>query len=95
MPRDGVTEFGDFVAGSPDFDEVFADGNLLPYHTNREPGHGVEVLAFFGLSCGTAGEVGLMFSALGVREVGAIVLVHGEAEAAFEGADVILEAWGC
>lgn len=32
-----------------------------------------------------------MLAALGVGEVGAIVLVDGEAESAFEGADVILE----
>ncbi len=32
-----------------------------------------------------------MFAALGVGEVGAIVLVDGEAEPAFEAADVVFE----
>lgn len=32
-----------------------------------------------------------MFSTLGVGEVGAIVLVHGEAESAFEASDVVFE----
>ena len=35
-----------------------------------------------------------MFAALGVREVGAVVLVDGEAEAAFEGAEVVAEDVG-
>lgn len=35
-----------------------------------------------------------MLPALGVREVGPIVLVYGEAEPAFEGADVVLEEVG-
>ena len=32
-----------------------------------------------------------MFATLGVREVGSIVLVYGEAKPAFEGADVVFE----
>ena len=32
-----------------------------------------------------------MFASLGVCEVGAIVLVYGETQAAFEGADVVFE----
>ena len=35
-----------------------------------------------------------MLAALGVGEVGAIVLVDGEAETAFEGADVVFEEVG-
>lgn len=35
-----------------------------------------------------------MFAALGVGEVGSIVLVDGEAETAFEGADVVFEEVG-
>ena len=35
-----------------------------------------------------------MFAALGVGEVGTIVLVHGEAESAFEAADVVFEEVG-
>ena len=35
-----------------------------------------------------------MLTALGVGEVGAIILVDGEAETAFEGADVVFEEVG-
>ena len=35
-----------------------------------------------------------MLAALGVGEVGAIVLVDGEAETAFEGADMVFEEVG-
>ena len=48
----------------------------------------------FLLAGGAAREVGLVFAALGVGEVGAIVLVDGEAETAFEGADVVFEEVG-
>jgi hypothetical protein len=48
---------------------------------------------FLFAGCAT-GEVGLMFSALGMREVGAIVLVDGQTEAAFEASDVVFEEVG-
>ena len=35
-----------------------------------------------------------MFAALRVREVGPVVLVHGQAEPALEGPDVVLEEVG-
>lgn len=46
--------------------------------------------SFFARGC-AASEVGLVLAALGVGEVGAIVLVDGEAETAFEGADMVFE----
>ena len=52
------------------------------------------VVAFLLLAGSTTGEVGLMLLALGVGEVGAVVLVDGEAEAALEGAQVVLEDVG-
>ena len=65
---------------------------LLADHTLRKAGYRVEVSAFFGFAGGPTGEVGLVLAALGVGEVGAIVLVYCQAETAFEGADVVFEA---
>jgi len=48
-------------------------------------------LSFFLLPSCTPREVGLVFAALGVGQVRAIVLVDGEAKTAFEAADVIFE----
>ena len=47
--------------------------------------------SLFLLAGCAASEVGLVLAALGVGEVGAIVLVDGEAETAFEGADMVFE----
>jgi hypothetical protein len=49
------------------------------------------VLALTLFAGGAAGEVRLMFPPLGVREVRAVILVDGQAEAALEAADVVLE----
>lgn len=65
---------------------------MLSDHPSGESGYGVEVPAFFCFARGASGEVGLVLAALGVREVGAVVLVDGETETAFEGADVVAEA---
>ena len=90
MARDGVSSLCDFVAGSSDFDHVLAD--LYRVRT---------CVAFFLVSpsqlCifGRApGEVGLVLAALGVGEIATVVLVDGEAEAALEAADVVLEEVG-
>jgi hypothetical protein len=50
--------------------------------------------AFFLLAGGAAGEVRLVLLALGVGEVGAVVLVDGEAEAALKGAKMVAEDVG-
>jgi len=49
---------------------------LLADHALWQAGYRVEVSAFFGFAGGATGEVGLVFAALGVGEVGAIVLVY-------------------
>lgn len=61
-------------------------------HPRGEPRYGVEIFAFFCFTRCAPREVGLVLAALGVCKVGAIVLVDGEAEAAFEGADMVAEA---
>ena len=52
------------------------------------------VLSFALLTRSTTGEVGLMLFALGMGEVGAVILVDCETETALETSDVILEEVG-
>lgn len=87
-----VATFRDFVPGSSNLNKILLDGDLLPNHADGEPGDAVDVFAFFGFAGGAAGEVCLMFAALGVGEVGTIVLVDCETKTAFERADVVFEA---
>lgn len=95
LSRDGIAELRYFVPGPSDLDEVFSRRDeLLSNHALWETCYGVEIAAFFGFARGATGEVGLVLAALGVCEVGAVILVHGETETAFEGADVVLEAVG-
>jgi hypothetical protein len=66
--------------------------DLLADHANRKACDAVDfATAFTLLAGGTAGQICLMLAALGVSEVGAIVLMDGQAEAAFEAADVVFE----
>lgn len=93
MARDGVAELRYLVAWPTDLDEVFSRCyELLPNHALWETCYRVEIAAFFGFARGATGEIGLMLAALGVGEVGAVVLVNGETETTFEGADMVLEA---
>lgn len=95
LSRDRVAELRYFVARPADLDEVFSRSyELLPNHALWQTCYGVEIAAFFGLTRGATGEIGLMLATLGVGEVGAVVLVDGETETAFEGADMVLEATG-
>lgn len=93
MSRDWITQFRYFVPWPPDLDKVLPRCyELLPDHALWETRYRVEVATFFGFARSAAGEVGLMLAPLGVGEVGAIVLVDGETETAFEGTDMVLEA---
>jgi len=49
------------------------------------------VLSFALLTRSTTGEVGLMLFALGMGEVGAVILVDCETETALETSDMIFE----
>ena len=61
-------------------------------HPHIHPQH-IRILSlpFFLFPSCTPREVGLVFAALGVGQVRAIILVDGEAETAFEAADVVFE----
>ncbi|KAL8748354.1 MAG: hypothetical protein Q9184_007364 [Pyrenodesmia sp. 2 TL-2023] len=90
LPRQRIPRLRDLVPRPPDLDHI--PPHLHPrIHTKH-----VRVLCspFLLLPRCSSSEVGLVLAALGVGEVGSIVLVHGEAEAAFEGADVVLEEVG-
>jgi len=88
LSREGISNLRDLVTRPSNLDHV-------PPH-----GHGggrerpVAISAFLFLARGTARQVGLVLPTLRVRQVGAIVLVDGEAEAALEAADVVLEEVG-
>lgn len=87
LSRDGVASFLHAVSWSSDLDDVSLDLDRV--------GAGVSIirvlLAHLRLFGGATGEIGLMLAALGVSQVGAIVLMDGEAETTFEGADVVFE----
>lgn len=51
-------------------------------------------LTLFLFAGSAAGKIGLVFAALGVCEVGAVVLVDGQTEAAFETAYMVFEEVG-
>ena len=87
---DGVAGLGDFVAGPPDFDDVFADLDGV----GAGVGFVFFLLAELGFLRRSTGEVGLMLPALSVREIRTVVLVDGQAEPALEAADVVLEEVG-
>ena len=70
-----VAQFRDLIPRSPNLDYVLAHRDLLPDHTHWEAGDRVEVFALFSFSGSAARQVGLVLPALGVSEVGAIVLV--------------------
>lgn len=87
LPRQRVPRLRNLVTRSPDLDCI-----LLHLHIHRRRKQGsILSLAFLLFAGGATGEVCLMLAALGVCEVGAIVLVDGETETAFEAADVVFE----
>lgn len=95
LARHRIAYLGDLVARPANLEQVFAwCDQLLPNHPLRQPRYWIQVFALFRFACGAPREVSLVFASLRVREVGTIVLVHGETEAAFERADVIAEAVG-
>lgn len=84
-----VADLGDLVTRSADLDQL-----LLDLDTGDTRQGGLILLAFPVLTRGASFEVCLMLAALGVGEVGAVVLVDCQAETAFEGAHVVLEDVG-
>lgn len=90
LPRQRIPRFGDLVARPPNLDHV------PPHlHAHVDTKH-VLILGspLLLLPRRSPGKIRLMFSALCVSEIRTIVLMHGEAKAAFEGADMILEEIG-
>ena len=75
LPSNRVPKLSNFVAGATDFQVLFWRDELLADHALWQAGYRVEVSAFFGFTGGTTGKVGLVFTALGVGEVGTIILV--------------------
>lgn len=74
LSRHGIPHLGDLVSGTTDLDRV-----LLHLHAHRT-GHegGFLVLALLLLPRRSAREVGLVFAALRVGQVGAVILVDGQ-----------------
>ena len=85
LPRERIPRLCDLVPRPTDLDHVLLHLHTIAHH------HLSILLRFFLFPCCAPGQVGLMFSSLRVGEVGAIVLVHRQAETAFEGSDVVLE----
>ena len=84
-----IPRLRNLIPRPPDLDHVPAHR-----HPQIHAQHRIVGFSLLLLPRGPAGEVGLVLAALRVREVGAIVLVDCEAEAAFEGADVVFEEVG-
>ena len=89
LRRDGIANLLNPVSGSADLDKL----PLGSRHTSRKQRIFL-VPSFFCLKGGAASEMCLVLPPLGVGEVGAVVLMYGEAEPAFKLADVILEEVG-
>jgi hypothetical protein len=69
-----ISDFGDFVSRPADFHGILFDDGSQGLLKLDEPRSGIAVRLLF---CGAASEVGLVFFALGVGEVGAFVGVEG------------------
>lgn len=94
LSRHGVANLGNLVPGPPNLDDVFASAEPGGDAGRQACGWvdaGLVLLAFALFAGGAAREVGLVLFALRVGEVGAIILVHGQAEPAFKCADVVFE----
>jgi hypothetical protein len=95
LPRDLISRLRNFVTRTSNLNHVPLDINLRTNHTNRQASNRIYTSSsLLLLSRSTTGKIGLMLSALGVGEVGTIVLVDGQAESTFEGSDVVLEEVG-
>lgn len=94
LSRHGVADLCDLVPRAANLDDVAARVEAGGDAGGQARGRVDVLLALLLLAGGTAGEVGLVLLALGVGEVGAVVLVDGQAEAALEGADVVFEEVG-
>ena len=90
LARQRVADLGNLVTGATDLDRL-----LFHLHAHRagERG-GILVFAFALFAGGAAGEVRLVLFALRVGQVGAVILMHCQAETALEAADVIFEEVG-
>lgn len=82
-----VSGFSNFVPRSADFHHVSSN-----WHSHIHPQQ-ICVLrsTLFLLPRRTPSEIGLMLSTLGMSKIGSIVLMHREAEATFEGTNMVLE----
>ena len=90
LPRQGIPRLRNLVARPSNLDHVPPH---LHAHIHAQQ-VGVLRPAFLLLPRGPPGQVGLVLAALGVEHVGPIIFKKNEAEAAFEGADVVLEEVG-
>lgn len=87
LPSHWIARLGDFVSGTTNLNHIFLHLNAHGARDNAI----LTRLAFFLFSRSAAGEICLVLAALGVCEIRAVVLVHGQAESAFEAADVVFE----
>jgi len=87
LARHGIADLGDAVAGTSNLESV-----LLGRHTREQSLLAYIVpLALTLLLGSTTSQVGLVLPSLCMREVGAVVLVDRETQAALEAADMVLE----
>ena len=95
LSRNLIPRLRNLVARPSNLDHVPLNIDLCSNHPYRHPSHRIQTSSslLLLLRC-TAREVRLMLAALGVGEVGAIILVDCQAEPTLEGSDVVLEEVG-
>jgi hypothetical protein len=86
LARQRISRLRNLVPRTPDFNNIAPD--LYPHGRAQQRHIGLPFLLF---TRRTPCQIGLMLAALGVSEIRAIVLVHGKAKPAFEGANVVFE----
>lgn len=89
LPRNRIPVLRDLVTRSSDLNQILFDRDRVRARVAL-----LGFLAHLRIFGGAAREVRLVLAALGVGEVGAIVLVDGETQATLEGADVVFEEVG-
>lgn len=87
LPCQWIPCLRDLVARPPDLDHIPPD-----LHTHVHPQH-IRILRspFLLFPRCSPCKVGLVLATLGMRKIGSIILVHCEAETAFEGTNMVFE----
>ena len=88
LPRERIPNFRNFISRSTNLDDVSA------WSWEVEAQQSFISLSFLLFTSSSSSQVSLVFTALSMGQVRAVILMDGEAEPAFEGTDMVFEEIG-